>query len=509
MTSSGCSAKCGSSHSLTRMRAGSRLQMRPVSNHAVGRESLTCTRASANHSSWTSTTHCGSLNPRGLESSGGTSGSGTCMPSLDTIPASVLVPLRPAPATKSTLRGTPSGFISSIALGCSVTAGSLPAARPTDRTRLGSGDMRLFSRAPLLGVVIPAWGVEDYLDDCVRSLLAQTHRRWEAVIVDDGSTDRTGEIADAWAHRDNRISVVHSANGGLGAARNLGALQVRGDYLAFLDSDDVLPTTAYADLIGTLQESGSDFATGSIVRWEGDQLVEPPWMRRLHRPLRGARVEDRPEILGDVFAWNKVWRRSFWDAAGLSWPEGVRYEDQPTTTRSFLAGSFDVLDEVVYRWRIRDGSITQTRASSVRDLSDRWETKRQALASVRAYGSADVEQVFVDRVLAGDLWRYFLLVPGAPEEWWRLLRAGVLELWGQRPLTGGGLPPVHRLAGWLVAEDRRTDVSALMEWASMLDGPAPRVQDVATGAWRLSLPPSVLDETTVAPEALALRDHEV
>ncbi|HEX5916995.1 MAG TPA: glycosyltransferase family 2 protein [Nocardioides sp.] len=370
--------------------------------------------------------------------------------------------------------------------------------------------MRLFSRAPLLGVVIPAWGVEDYLDDCVSSLLAQTHRRWEAVIVDDGATDRTGEIADAWARRDRRISAVHSVNGGLGAARNLGLQHVRGDYVAFLDSDDVLPPTAYADLVGALTDSGSDFATGSIVRWEGDRLVEPPWMRRLHRPpLRGARIEERPELLGDVFAWNKVYRRSWWDARELSWPEGVRYEDQPTTTRAFLEGSVDVLGEVVYRWRIRQGSITQTRAASVQDLADRWATKRMSLASVREHGSAEVETVFVDRVLAGDLWRYFLLVPGCTPEWWRLLRSGVLELWGRRSLVHSGLPPVHRLAGWLVEQDRRADVTSLMEWVARLDGPAPRVQDVATGVWRLSVPHAVLDETTVDPAALALRDHEV
>ena len=365
----------------------------------------------------------------------------------------------------------------------------------------------LLRRRPTVGVVVPAYGVEEWLDECLRSLVGQSHTRWEAVVVDDGSVDRSGEIADQWARRDARIRVVHTVNAGLGAARNVGVGHVRGDYLTFLDSDDVLPSTAYADLVAALEASGSDFGTGSIVRWEEDALTEPPWMRRLHRPLRGARIEERPELLGDVFAWNKLWRRSFWDATGLSWPEGVRYEDQPTTTRSFLAGSFDVLDEVVYHWRIRAGSITQTRAS-VQDLRDRWETKRASLAAVREHGSPEVEEVFVDRVLAGDLWRYFLLLPGASEEWWRLLRAGVLEFWGERSLVHSGLPPVHRLAGWLVEQDRRADVDALMEWLGSLEAPAPRAQDLASGGWRLVVPLSVLDETTVDPTALALRPHE-
>lgn len=375
--------------------------------------------------------------------------------------------------------------------------------------------VRWLSRGPLVGVVVPAYGVEQWLDECVESLLAQTHKRWQAVIVDDGSTDRTGELADTWAARDHRISVLHQANAGLGAARNAGTAAVGGDYLAFLDSDDVLQPGALATLVGSLEESGSDFATASVMAWPWTDpdhhgpWDELPWMRRLHDPpLRRARIEQRPELLGDVFAWNKLYRRSWWDARGLSWPEGIRYEDQPTTTRAFLEGTFDVLRETSYLWRIRSGSITQTRAT-VQDLTDRWETKRMSLASVRAHGSPEVERVFVDRVLAGDLWRYFLLVPGCTPQWWSLLRAGVLEHWGQRSLVHSGLPPVHRLAGWLVEQDRRADVTALMEWFGTLDGPAPRAQDVASGRWRLAVPSSVLDETTVDPAALELRDHEV
>lgn len=323
---------------------------------------------------------------------------------------------------------------------------------------------------PTLGIVVPVYDVAAYLPACLDSILAQTHDRLDVVVVDDGSPDDSGEIAERYAARDPRVRVVHIDNRGLGAARNEGLRHVRGDYVGFADSDDVVPPTAYAALVGALERSGSDLVTGSIVRWEGDALVEPPWMRRLHHPARtDLDPLDHPELLGDVFAWNKVYRRSFWDAAGLDWPEGVRYEDQPTTTRAFLAADgVDVLPDVVYHWRIRhDGtSITQQRAS-LRDLEDRFATKRMALASVDAYvgGSADpraarLREVFVDRVLAGDLHRYFLEIPGCDDQWWELLRSGISGIWGDRSLAHSGLLPADREIGVLVEQGRRAEAAA-------------------------------------------------
>ena len=210
---------------------------------------------------------------------------------------------------------------------------------------------------------------------------------------------------------------------------------------------------------------------------------------RLHRePLTGITAREHPEILGDVFAWNKLFRTSFWRAQGLEWPEGVRYEDQPTTTRAFLAGTFDVVPEVVYHWRIRqDGSsITQQRASTT-DLRDRWRTKRMALDAVQEYDDPATSAYFVDRVMAGDLHRYFVEIPGASDEWWRLLVDGIHDLWGERSLVHSGLPPVHRLVGWLVEQDRRADAESVVRWLATLDGPAPRDGD------HLVVPPSVLD----------------
>ncbi len=363
------------------------------------------------------------------------------------------------------------------------------------------------SARTLVGVVVPVYGVAAYLPDCLDSILASTHRRLDVLVVDDGSPDESGDIAEEYAARDARVRVVHTDNRGLGAARNEGLRHVRGDVVAFADSDDAVPRTAYATMLTSLDRSGSAFVTGSLLRWEGEREVEPRWMRRLHTPPRaGVRAAEHPEVLGDVFAWNKMFRRDFWDEQGLAFAEGVHYEDQPMTTRAYLSARFDVIAEPVYRWRVRhDGtSITQQR-SQVPDLHDRWRTKRAALASVRASDQAEeVLPVFLDRVLAGDLWRYFLLVPGCDDAWWELLVSGVRELWAERSLLDSGLPPVHRLTGWLVAEGRRDDATAVMRWVHDLGGPAPRVR-TDTGL-RLDVP--VIDTSTVPVEALALRPLE-
>ncbi len=367
---------------------------------------------------------------------------------------------------------------------------------------------------PLLGIVVPAYDVAAYLPACLDSILASTHPRLDVVVVDDGSPDASGEIAEQYAARDPRVRVVHIDNRGLGAARNEGLRHVRGDYVGFADSDDVVPATAYAAMLGSLERTGADLVTGSIVRWEGDSLTEPPWMHRLHHPPRAdLDVLDHPELLGDVFAWNKVFRRSFWEDCRLSWPEGLRYEDQPTTTRAFLAADgIDVLADVVYHWRIRhDGSsITQQRAS-LRDLEDRFTTKQLSLDAVDDYvgGSTDpraatLREVFVDRVLAGDLHRYFTEIPGCDDAWWELLRGGIDRLWGDRSLTRSGLPPVHRLTGWLVQQDRRQDAAAVMAYAAERGRPLERVE--GSDGLRIDVP--VLDTATVDPAALAVRPSE-
>ena len=360
---------------------------------------------------------------------------------------------------------------------------------------------------PRVGVVVPVYDVEAYVDECLESLLAQEGVDVEVVVVDDGSTDGSAARVQRFVDAGHPVRLVRTANHGLGAARNEGARHVTADLLAFADSDDVVPPGAYAALAREVRRSGADFVTGSVVRWEGDTLWEPPWMRRLHRNRVAIDIDSEPEILGDVFAWNKLFKRDFWEGNDLRWPEGVRYEDQPTTTDAYLrARLFAVIPDVVYHWRIRaEGtSITQQR-STLKDLQDRWATKRMALRSVEAYGSPKVSKVFRDKVMAGDLHRYFTEIPGCDDEWWALLQSGVRELWGGHSLTHSGLPPVHRLTGWLVEHGRREDAAAVMEFVAGLDGrPVPRVTD--DQGTRIDVP--VIDLGSIDRAALAVRDFE-
>jgi glycosyltransferase involved in cell wall biosynthesis len=363
--------------------------------------------------------------------------------------------------------------------------------------------------SPLVSVVVPVHNVQPYVVACLESLLAQTHRRLEVVVVDDGSTDASGDLAESVAARDERVRVVHTVNRGLGAARNLGVRHVTGDMLAFADSDDFVPSDAYAGMVDRILHARADLVTGDIARLEGGVVAPVPWMSRLHPSDRTLTIDECPDLLGDVFAWNKLFDRNFWEQHGLTWPEGVRYEDQPTSTEAYLrARRIAVTSKVVYHWRIRsdDSSITQQRAS-LPDLTDRWTTKQMTLDSVRRHGSEPLTTALVERVLPADLWRYFVLIPDADDAWWDLLVAGVRELWGEHSLTHSVLPPVHRLTGWLVEQNRRADAVTVIGHLGALDGGRVARAPDGRGGVRLEVPG--LDPVSVRPEALAVRPSEV
>lgn len=106
--------------------------------------------------------------------------------------------------------------------------------------------------SPIISVIVPIYNVENYLEKCIESIVSQTYENIEIILVDDGSTDRCGEICDYWERKDNRVVVIHKKNGGLSSARNAGLKISTGNYIAFVDSDDFVDKNMYSKLYALL-----------------------------------------------------------------------------------------------------------------------------------------------------------------------------------------------------------------------------------------------------------------
>lgn len=316
-----------------------------------------------------------------------------------------------------------------------------------------------------LSVIMPVYDVARWLPECLASVEAQDFKDWELIVVDDGSPDDSVAIIEEWQTRRQvrgSVPIIRQENAGLGAARNRGLAEVTGEYVAFLDSDDVLPAGSWSRLVEAADRSGAEVVIGRADRWDGTKQWTTPLMKRNHASARsGVTVGSNPLLLADVFAWNKLYRRSVW--ADLRFPEGIRYEDQPAITRALLgAAAIDVLTEPVYLWRSRPDSIT-TRPKDLADLADRMATKRDSLAAVRASGNPEVTRVFLSEVLPIDMWEYFRGAVADDPEYWELLVEGTREIWSDLPFEATAVPVQQRLMGWLTASGRRTDLLTLLE----------------------------------------------
>lgn len=118
---------------------------------------------------------------------------------------------------------------------------------------------------PLISVIVPVYKAENYLDRCVKSILSQTIRDLELILVEDGSPDRSGEICDDWLEKDSRVKVIHQENAGAGAARNAGLAIAQGDYIGFVDSDDWIHPQMYEVLYSSLSHNNCDMAMCGMI----------------------------------------------------------------------------------------------------------------------------------------------------------------------------------------------------------------------------------------------------
>ena len=183
---------------------------------------------------------------------------------------------------------------------------------------------------PLISIIIPVYKVEKYLEKCIKSVLSQTYKNLQIILVDDGSPDNCGNICDDYARVDNRIEVIHKANGGLSDARNVGLKAARGEYIGFVDSDDYVSNEMFENLYNTLISNDVDVSICNFYIVIDNKNI-------IKNADNGVKIYNKLEILKEIlldkkiqsYAWNKLYKRELFK--DIEYPVGKKYEDIGTT----------------------------------------------------------------------------------------------------------------------------------------------------------------------------------
>ncbi len=215
-------------------------------------------------------------------------------------------------------------------------------------------------KEPLISVIVPVYKVERYLAECVESIREQDYPNLEIILVDDGSPDNCPGICDAYAAMDSRIKTIHKKNGGLSSARNVGLDAARGEYIAFVDSDDWIAPHSYSRMMGLMRECQAEIVCCEISRFGPEGETERFRFYDTGTVLSGDEVTR--QILLDRIGSQVVkglYKKDCWQ--GVRFPEGMLYEDIYVTFRAFhRAKKVGFLAQPCYQYRENQQGISLT-----------------------------------------------------------------------------------------------------------------------------------------------------
>lgn len=217
------------------------------------------------------------------------------------------------------------------------------------------------ARGDLVSIICPVYNVSAYLDQMLESVRGQTYADWELILIDDGSTDGSGEICDRFCALEPRARVIHQSNQGQAAARDAGIAAHRGKWIAFIDADDLTHRLYIENLLLAAVEEGADIAECDYAEFEKDAPADTS--DGGGRPGIACRIVGREMVAGIAFdcrvrvttVWGKLFRSSLFE--GISCPKGQLYEDEYLIPRLFSrASSYCLISDVLYYYRMRAGS---------------------------------------------------------------------------------------------------------------------------------------------------------
>lgn len=232
---------------------------------------------------------------------------------------------------------------------------------------------------PVISVIVPVYRVEKYIRRCVDSILAQSFRDYELILVDDGSPDCSGAICDEYAARDPRIRVIHKENGGLSSARNAGIDAASGEYLFFMDSDDVIHPDTLRILYECIDKTGAEISVGEFTRFsEEDAITFLPWDENYtvltNLEALNAFFDGRESLHSLVSACSKLIHRNMF--GDIRFPVGRLFEDEFTTYKLYYhAANIAFCGATLYYYFVNDDGITRNLTMNKRfdEYDAQWE----------------------------------------------------------------------------------------------------------------------------------------
>ncbi|WP_054834987.1 glycosyltransferase [Methanobrevibacter arboriphilus] len=226
---------------------------------------------------------------------------------------------------------------------------------------------------PLVSVIVPVYNTEDYIQECLNSIINQSLSNIEIILVNDGSTDGSLEILEDYAKKDTRIKIINKDNEGQAIAKNLAISKSNGKYLSFIDSDDYIDLNAYEKIYNYAESNNNDIVLFNVLRFNKKNT----WKGRLHRisipneNIPSTNIINFPNLVYDSSASNKLIKKSFWDNYCFKFEEGRFYEDLLVAARLYCcADSIGIFSNVNYYWRIRENQANKSTTQKLTDTKN-------------------------------------------------------------------------------------------------------------------------------------------
>lgn len=258
-----------------------------------------------------------------------------------------------------------------------------------------------------ISVIVPFYNVEEYIDACLKSLTRQGDVSLEVIMVDDGSTDGSADIAKRYTDEFPNFYYYQTDNGGPGRGRNIGVKYATGKYIAFADADDIVPEYTYYKMHRLAEHTGAELTICNAERFKGkSRFVSGLHKRVFSQYEKVTHITKNHRLLYDTTSWTKLIRRDFYKEKKLAFPEGVIYEDITFSLKAhLLCNKCAMMGEVGYLWRIRNSnnkSLTQSEDTE-RMLKERLEALKESRKIIESFGADGLLLSFQSKILDIDL----------------------------------------------------------------------------------------------------------